>query len=374
MQWRHVWLVAVIGVILGASALAIAVVFWDLPPTGIEKRSERAEIVRNLGLVIGGVLALGIAVWRSKAAQDQVNVSDLDRLDRQYLEAVSRLSDPDTVSRLAGIRMLEQLANRKPQVFREDVVRVLCEFARNPTGVGGPDLNATSSLPRFTLENEEQEDVSEHRATNNESRREEIEAAIRVVSDCNNAAEDKGPRIELTLNLTGLALHRAKLDKVNLSGANLEGSRLVSVNFNGADLSGANLSLANLTAAKLTGTKLQDTVLLLATLQRAQFIQANVSNARLSGANVTGAVIYHSNFSGVQLSLPSDADLAADFDVLPADEFTATGWTQQLVDAMWAHPDNPPRVDGIVDEQTGQVVTWRGGKVLPETYRLWPRN
>lgn len=359
MRWRHGWLVAVTGAIVGASALAIAVVFWDLPPTGIMDRSERAEIVRNLGLVIGGVLALGIAVWRSKAAQDQVDISDLDRLDRQYSEAVSLLSDPDTVSRLAGIRMLERLANRKSQVFREDVVRVLCEFARNPTKVAEPDLNASSSLPRLTPEDREQEDTSEHRAMNNESRREEIEAAIRVISDCNNAAKGEHHRGKLPLNLTGLALARAQLDNVNLTGANLERAWLVGVNFRGADLTGVRLSLANLTTANLTGANLNGAVLSLADLRRAQLTEADLSYAELDGAKMLGADVRGSTFTGALLSRTAAIGPDLGDDIETSDEVAATGLTQKVVDEMRADDDNPPNLAGILDAETGELLEWR---------------
>lgn len=359
MRWRHSWLVAVTGAIAGASALAITVVFWDLPPTGIVDRSERAEIVRNLGLVIGGVLALGIAVWRSKAAQDQVDVTDLDRLDRQYSEAVSLLSAPDTVSRLAGIRMLERLANRKSQVFREDVVRVLCEFARNPTKVIEPDLDASRSLPRFTPEDREQEDVSERHATNNESRREEIEAAIRVISDCNDAAKGERNQGRLPLNLTGLALARAQLDSVNLAGANLERAWLVGANFSGADLTGVRLSLANLTTANLTKAHLNGAVLSLADLRRTQLIEAELSYAELDGAKMLGADVRGSTFTGALLSRTAAIEPDPGDDIETADEVTATGLTQNIVDEMRADDDNPPSLTGILDAETGEPLVWR---------------
>ena len=363
----------VITTFLGVLAFiaVVTTMVWDDLGNPIEV--SRAEAVRNLALVAGGIVALIIAVWRSKAAQDQVNVSDLDRLDRLYLEGVSLLSDRSSVGRRAGIRMLGQLAKRNPSVFREEVVRVLCEFARGSTEVDESGGNVTVSLPRFAQRSGGAEGDRALRATSNDHRREEIEEAIRIISDCNAAAQSEHPSDQLRPNLTGLALNRAMLDGVNLSGAILANAELVDANLRGANLSGANLSLANLRAANLAEADLIDANLSVADLQHAQLTWSNLSHARLSGATLTDIRISHSNFSGAFI-YPASVGLDDTDHVDAEEEIIVTGLTQSMADAMWAEKDNPPLVDGVADAETGKAIEWRGGTALPHQYTSWPRS
>lgn len=352
--------------------LAVAVVFWDGFSTGIDHLEDRAEVVRNLGLVVGGIVALGIAVWRSKAAQDQVTVSERDRLDRRFRSGVELLSEKEVVSRLAGIRMLGQLAKLAPELFRDDVTRVLCEFARNPTAIEPADREALISLPRF-LEDGDDDAIADDDllAAFNESIREEIEAAIRVISDCNSASKSDRDRNSLTINLTGMALYDANFSDVDLSGANLEGARLVGADLSGANLSGTRLSLAHLRAANLAQANLVRANLSVANLQHAQLVWSNLSHANLQGATLTNIRILHSNFSGAFL-YPASVSLEASSEVDVGEEIVVTGLTQRATNAMWAEKNNPPLLDGVVDPETGEPIEWRGGTPLPQGITSWP--
>lgn len=371
-QWPPAWLIAVIVASVLVSALAVVVVFSDDVLTGIELAKDRADIVRNLGLVVGGIVALGIAIWRSKAAQDQVAVSERDRLDRRFRSGVELLSGKEVVSRLAGIRMLGQLAKLEPELYRDDVIRVLCEFARNPTVVGEAARESLTSLPRLL---EDGDDIADGDllAAVNESVREEIEAAIRVVSDCNSASTDARARIPLTINLAGLTLYEANFNDINLSGADLEGSQLIGADFSGANLSETNLSSANLTAANFTQADLIGANLSVASLQHAQLDWSDLSQSRLHGAVLTGIRVRHSNFSGA-FFYPASVSLDATDTVDVGEEIAVIGLTQSVVDAIWAEDDDPPLVDGVLDAETGQAIRWDGGATLPDPYTSWPRS
>ena len=374
-QWPPAWLIVVIIVSVLVSALAVVVVFSDGILTGIEQAKDRADIVRNLGLVVGGIVALGIAIWRSKAAQDQVAVSERDRLDRRFRSGVELLSGKEVVSRLAGIRTLGQLAKHEPELYRDDVIRVLCEFARNPTVVDEAARESLTSLPRLLEDGDAGDEIADDGllAAVNESIREEIEAAIRVVSDCNSTSPDARSQTPLTINLAGLTLYEANFNDINLSGADLEGSRLVGVDFSGANLSGANLSSANLTAANLTQADLIGANLSVANLQHAQLDWSNLSQSRLHGAVLTGIRVRHSNFSGA-FFYPASVSLDTANTVDVGEEIAVIGLSQSVVDAMWAEDDDPPLVDGVLDAETGQAIRWDGGATLPDPYTSWPRS
>ena len=362
LQRPPVWLVAVLLVSVLISVLAVAVVFWDGFSTGINRLDDRADVVRNLGLVVGGIVALAIAIWRSKAAQDQVTVSERGRLDRRFRSGVELLSEKEVVSRLAGIRMLEQLAKLEPDLFRDDVTHVLCEFARNPTAIDESDMEAVNVLPRFRPH--EGQSGNDRRVVIDSSRREEIERAVEVVSSCNTAAMTEHPDAPLELNLAGLAVYEAQLNHMNLSGANLSGAQLISVDLSGANLSGANISssnlfYANLNATNLTSTDLTRTVLSLADLQNAQLADADLSYAELDGAAMLGVQINNSIFTGAVLSRAGVATPDSEMAGEAIDEVTATGLTQATIDQMRVVDDNPPRLTGVLDAETGEPLEWR---------------
>ena len=117
--WHRCW--QPVGIITGliATALAVTVVFWDWPHTGLADRDERVDVVRTLGLIVGGVLALGVAVWRGKTAQSQADLGELDLSGRRYEHGISLLGSDEFVDRLAGIDMLGELARSDPSTFRE---------------------------------------------------------------------------------------------------------------------------------------------------------------------------------------------------------------------------------------------------------------
>ena len=349
--------------VLAFIAVVITMVWDDL---GNPIEVSRAEAVRNLVLVAGGIVALIIAVWRSRAAQDQVRVNEQERLDRRFYTGVSLLSEKETVSRLAGIRMLGQLAKLEPKLFRDDVILVLCEFACNPTAIDKSDVEAAGVLPRFPTDDSKDADDGDRRAAINTSRREEIEKAINVVSDCNTAALAEPPNTQLELNLPGLALHDAQLERVNLSGADLRGARLVGVDFSGANLSGAKLASAKLLSAKLNGANLtradlSKTTLSLADLQNAKLADADLSYAELDGAAMLDVQIDNSTFTGAVLSRAGAATPDSERAGEAIDEVTATGLTQAMIDQMVAADANPPRLTGILDAETGEPLEWRGG-------------
>ena len=77
------------------------------------------------------------------------------------------------------------------------------------------------------------------------------------------------------IDLTGVDLHRAHLEKVNLKNA-----RLVGANLWGAHLSGANLEGADLKDAVLTGADLENAILTGAHLEGAKIDRETLLKAR----------------------------------------------------------------------------------------------
>ena len=89
-------------------------------------------------------------------------------------------------------------------------------------------------------------------------------------------------------------------------------------------LSSANLSRVDLGGADLSGAQLLD--------------DTNLSETFLLGVNLSGAFL-----DGTDLR-------------------NCTGLTQKELDRATANPDNPPKLEGVVDAETGKPLVWRGDK------------
>ena len=104
------------------------------------------------------------------------------------------------------------------------------------------------------------------------------------------------------------------------------------------DLYGANLVGADLGGANLC---------------RASLVRAKLRNAFLGGADLTGALLFDSELDGEYLGL-LDANLTN------TDLSRVIGLTQRQLDTAIADPDNPPKLDGALDAETGEQLEWRG--------------
>ena len=119
--------------------------------------------------------------------------------------------------------------------------------------------------------------------------------------------------------------HPEPIDEAGDLTLDLRGANLSDLDLSGAQLHRANLSRANLVYADLSGAILT---------------QADVSDANLLDANVSGTKFSQGGLSQVR------------------------GLTQDQLDAACADPENPPELEGVVD-QKGLPLRWRGRPCLP---------
>ena len=270
--------------------------------------------IRNLGLIIAGLVALPLAVWRGYVAHRQSNTAQeqVDKSQQQvetaqqglrnerYQKAAEMLGSAVLSVRMAGIYALQRLAEEYPEEYHVQIMQLFCAFVRHPT----EDEKYEARLESETMDiawRDNREGLRDKPML-----REDVEAimqAIRKRSQCGIALERKE---EFILNLT-----KAKLPHINLIGA---------------DLSNANLWETNLFLAYLNKSK----------LIKANFFDADLAGAGLTDANISGALL-----SGVQ------------------------GLTQVQLDMARADPSNPPRTGRIIDARTGHDLIWRGGQGAP---------
>ena len=92
--------------------------------------------VRNIGLVIGGVVAILLAVWRSVVGSRQADTAERGLLNERYQKGADMLGNHVLSVRLGGIYALQQLADEYPQQYHVQVMRLFCAFVRTPTMSG----------------------------------------------------------------------------------------------------------------------------------------------------------------------------------------------------------------------------------------------
>ena len=74
-------------------------------------------MIRNVALVWGGLIGLGLAAWRSMIAEKQARIAQSNMLDARYQEAVKLLTDEKIYIRIGAIHAIRNLAFQNPDEF-----------------------------------------------------------------------------------------------------------------------------------------------------------------------------------------------------------------------------------------------------------------
>ena len=107
-RWVTYFLLSVFILGVVGSTVWLTAEYWDeLGGTG----PDPSAVVRNVGLLTGGVLAVGLAIWRSSIAERQVEVSERRSLDEQFQRATEMLGHDMESVRIGGIASLRFLAH-----------------------------------------------------------------------------------------------------------------------------------------------------------------------------------------------------------------------------------------------------------------------
>ena len=256
--------------------------------------------IRNLGLVLAGLIALPLAIWRSIVAQRQAETAERGLLNERYQKSVEMLGSEVLAVRLGGIYALQRLAWEHPEQYHIQVMQVLCAFLRHPT-------------------KDEKVDTREVKAGEALKARQDVDAVMLAI----NSRRERQLVIERSAEFA-LDLRGADLRDVYIS-ANLSGAFLWEADLSGAYVQRSNLSRSFLNEANLFRTELS---------------HSNLSGARLLGTNLSGALLCGNDLD--PFSLP------------------VFGLTQTQLDDASADPDNPPKLDGVLDAETGEPLVWRG--------------
>ena len=224
-------------------------------------------------------------------------------IDMTRIEAGMLSVTPEPTSVADVIYALRRLSEDKPEKYHVQIMELLCAFVRYPKF--DEDLNKQESILRTDVQ--------------------EIMRGIGSRS-IESISLERSEDFKLYLrgaNMSCLQVQRARLSRAWLTKANLSGAVLPD-----ADLSGARLRRANLSEVKLWG--------------------ANLSKAILRDANVSGADLYGFDARSSTYNKP------------------VYGLTQAQLDEAVADPDNPPKLEGVLDAETGEQLIWRGGPTEEE--------
>ena len=398
--WRRItsvdgfWWMALAGALL-VLGLVLSWLFWKDLHGDDESLSAT---VRNLGLVLGGVIAVVLAVWRSKVAERQAETAQEGLRNERYQTGAKMLGNTVLSVRLGGIYALQRLAEEHAADYHVQIMRLFCGFVRNlePSGAGKDEPireDAQAIMEAIAACHERNRDVERKAGFRLDLRGAQLLRAF--LSDLNlSNANFNGAHLS-NANLMGANLYHAMLLMANLTGANLVGANLSKAWLAGGDLSGARLHSANLSDARLSGANFSRANLSEATLVCAELFEADFSNAilfraKLPGADLTGAKLPHASLTEANLSgaILKDASLRhaelagpnmSGADLSRADlsgaRFTtltrygtedrrshpATGLTQSQLDEARADEGNGPDLEGVVDAETGEPLVWRGG-------------
>ena len=97
-----------------------------------------SEIARNFGILIAGIIGLGIAWWRSRAANmqaraalEQNELARRDHITELFNRAVGQLGDEKLEIRLGAIHTLRSICDdRTYQPYTKPVIQTLSAYVR----------------------------------------------------------------------------------------------------------------------------------------------------------------------------------------------------------------------------------------------------
>ena len=333
------------------AGVGFTILQWDWLHPSTTAEVSKSETLRNVGLLIGGALALVFAMWRAwvaerqvetaqrqaetiqsqveiaqsqiAIAQHQAETAEQSLLNERYQRGAEMLGSNVLAVRLGGIHALKRLAEEHPKQYHIQIMELFCTFVRLPTKENGIESH---------LETAEEQD--EQRRT----LRADVQDVVRAICS-------RGP--------AGISVEQDEEDfKLYLRDANLSYLQVRDANLSRAWLTNANLSRAVLTRANLSSARLRQ-----ANLSGAQLRRANLSDAKLWGADLSKAILNNANLSG--------ADLCGADAHSPVYKAPVRGLTQAQMDKARADPNNPPKLDGVLDAETGKPLVWYGQPLDP---------
>ena len=238
---RGFW--ASVSVAVGVVALFVAFVWWDWLSEGVSESeviASRSDVIRNVGLLVAGLVAFPLAIWRALVADRQASAAQQGVLSERYQKSVDMLGSDLLSVRLGGIYALQSLIEEYPEQYYVQTMRSLCAFVCNPPKDDDVDVNSY---------------VDDRSGARIPKLREDVQAVMDVMRNRGDTLITLKRREGFRLNMRRANLKYAALDDLNLSNVDLSDANLSFARLAGADLTGTSLIGANLTGTRFCNVR-----------------------------------------------------------------------------------------------------------------------
>ena len=323
--------VLVVGLITGVLALGtwVSIEHWSELNSNGESLSAT---IRNVAIVLGGMVALVLSIWRSAIADRQAvtarrqsSIAQSGLWNERYQKGAEMLGSNVLSVRLGGVYALDRLAREHPAEYHIPILQLFCAFVRNPSG-----------------KKTERELMGQRKEPTAPDLRVDIQEVITAIG---RRSED------------GIREEEASDEfELDLSGADLRNLRLGDGNFRGANLSRAYLTHSYLANVDLRGAKCWHTHLFMAQILFCDLTEVDFSWADLSGVNLFTSVLTGAELTRTEIGTGLELSAIDPPSYLPC----FAQLTQEQLDAAKAKRDSPPVIAaGTKDRDTGTPLVWR---------------
>ena len=232
---RWAWITLSMLIPAAVLGVTLAGVFSETFRDWLLSDESGSTTIRNLGLVLAGLIALPLAIWRGLVAQRQADAAQQSLRNERYQKGAEMLGHERLSVRLGGIYALKRLAEEYPEEYHVQIMRLFSAFALHPTADEAhvEDVRIKFVIPRL---------------------REDVQAVIQAIGRRNRKNINLEREDGFDLDLTNTYLMLGDLREANLAHAILTRADLRRATLTGADLSGATLNKTKLSDAILSDT------------------------------------------------------------------------------------------------------------------------
>lgn len=219
---------------------------------------------RNVALLVGALIGIGLAVWRSRIADRQVKTSEAGLNIDRFQKGVAMLGDERLSVRQAGILMLSELSQQNMAEYFEPVMKILCSFVRDrsreqrghfteTTGEKIKDIKADlkrRGVSTKTASRAFGSSDDDRQLLKQLERLQLAELQDEILDDCQTTIESISNINTLYWRNPG-SLHENPISFIDLNRTHLVYSNMDNLFLKGANLVGANLSRSFLETTNL---------------------------------------------------------------------------------------------------------------------------
>lgn len=298
---------------------------------------SNSETLRNVGLLLGGLIAFTLAIWRgwvaerqSAAAQRQADTSQQGLLYDRYQRGAQMLADTAQAVRLGGIYALRRLSEDEPEQYHVEVMRLFCAFVRNPPGNGENRITPQEygHPPHPTV-----------------SLREDVQAVMDAIGSRKTVQLQHEGRQRYYLDLHGADLRGGRFSGMNLSSSKWLTFSGISKQELFSHAQATDLSSAKLCGAHMDFSQLANADLESACLCRTWLLSVDLSDANLAGASFHAAIMVRAEISGAKFSTSNGTT-------------PALGVTQEGLNGCHVNNGSPPHLLNVRDANDGADLVW----------------